>query len=143
MTGSRSARAWSPAAAGPLLTDDLLDLSWRDAALCAQVGGDVWFPEKGASVREAKRICGGCLVRTECLEYALEHAIRYGIWGGTTERQRRAMKPRSRVIQSAPLMCVNRLHLKNGPGRCAECKKDRDLERAKTRVRAPVKDLAA
>ncbi|MDX6335165.1 MAG: WhiB family transcriptional regulator, redox-sensing transcriptional regulator, partial [Streptosporangiaceae bacterium] len=48
--------------------------------------------EKGGSTREAKKVCRGCEVRVECLEYALEHDERFGIWGGLSERERRRMK---------------------------------------------------
>ena len=50
------------------------------------------FPEKGGSTREAKKICLGCEVRHECLEYALAHDERFGIWGGLSERERRRLK---------------------------------------------------
>jgi len=65
---------------------------WRKDALCAQVGGDFWFPEQGGSPREAKMICKNCPVSVECLEYAMAHDERYGIWGGYTERERRRLK---------------------------------------------------
>lgn len=68
------------------------DLSWQDEALCAQVGGDMFFPEKGEPTGPAKRICHICEVRGECLEYALDHEIRHGIWGGHSDRQRRALE---------------------------------------------------
>ncbi len=53
------------------------------------------FPEKGGSTREAKRVCLSCDVRSECLEYALAHDERFGIWGGLSERERRRLKRRS------------------------------------------------
>lgn len=65
---------------------------WMDDAACAQVGSEMFFPEKGGSTREAKRICGGCDVRAECLEYALKNDERYGIWGGVSDRDRRKLK---------------------------------------------------
>jgi WhiB family redox-sensing transcriptional regulator len=69
--------------------------SWQERALCAQTDPEAFFPEKGGSTREAKRICTGCEVRTECLEYALEHDERFGIWGGLSERERRRLKRRA------------------------------------------------
>lgn len=66
-------------------------VNWRDLALCAQVDPDIFFPEKGGSVRAAKKVCEACDVQDECLEYALEHKERFGIWGGVTERNRRQM----------------------------------------------------
>jgi WhiB family redox-sensing transcriptional regulator len=65
---------------------------WQEQALCAQTDPEAFFPEKGGSTREAKRICTGCEVRAECLEYALAHDERFGIWGGLSERERRRLK---------------------------------------------------
>nr|WP_152816094.1 WhiB family transcriptional regulator [Georgenia subflava] len=70
-------------------------LAWQDRALCAQTDPEAFFPEKGGSTREAKRVCGSCEVRAECLEYALAHDERFGIWGGLSERERRKLKRRA------------------------------------------------
>jgi WhiB family redox-sensing transcriptional regulator len=67
-------------------------LSWQDKALCAQTDPEAYFPEKGGSTREAKRICVSCEVKQECLEYALMQDERFGIWGGLSERERRRLK---------------------------------------------------
>ena len=67
-------------------------LGWQEEALCAQTDPEAFFPEKGGSTREAKRICVGCQVKAECLEYALGHDERFGIWGGLSERERRRLK---------------------------------------------------
>jgi len=77
-------------AADPSL--DVLDEQWQERALCSQTDPEAFFPEKGGSTREAKRICTGCEVRDECLEYALAHDERFGIWGGLSERERRRLK---------------------------------------------------
>ena len=69
-------------------------LSWQDRALCAQTDPEAFFPEKGGSTREAKKVCTRCEVRAECLEYALAHDERFGIWGGLSERERRKVKKR-------------------------------------------------
>lgn len=68
------------------------EFTWQAFALCAYVDPDVFFPEKGGSSREAKRICAMCTVRQECLEYALANDERFGIWGGLSERERRRWK---------------------------------------------------
>lgn len=65
---------------------------WQERALCAQTDPEAFFPEKGGSTREAKRICLGCEVRAECLDYALAHDERFGIWGGLSERERRRLR---------------------------------------------------
>ena len=73
--------------------DDTL-MGWQERALCAQTDPEAFFPEKGGSTREAKKVCTGCEVRAECLEYALENDERFGIWGGLSERERRKLKRR-------------------------------------------------
>jgi WhiB family redox-sensing transcriptional regulator len=65
---------------------------WQERALCAQTDPEAFFPEKGGSTREAKRICLGCEVKDACLDYALAHDERFGIWGGLSERERRRLK---------------------------------------------------
>lgn len=75
--------------------DDDNALSWQTDALCAQTDPEAFFPEKGGSTRDAKKICGTCEVRTQCLEYALENDERFGIWGGLSERERRKLRKRA------------------------------------------------
>ncbi len=70
-------------------------LGWQERALCAQTDPEAFFPEKGGSTREAKKVCISCDVRSECLEYALENDERFGIWGGLSERERRRLKKRA------------------------------------------------
>jgi WhiB family redox-sensing transcriptional regulator len=65
---------------------------WQERANCLGVDPDLFFPERGASTREAKSVCGSCEVRAECLEYALDHAEKFGIWGGLSERERRRLR---------------------------------------------------
>jgi WhiB family redox-sensing transcriptional regulator len=72
--------------------EESADEKWQDRALCAQTDPEAFFPEKGGSTREAKKICQRCPVRSECLEYALAHDERFGIWGGLSERERRRLK---------------------------------------------------
>ena len=76
----------------PATIDPAVDDQWQERALCAQTDPEAFFPEKGGSTREAKRICMGCEVRDRCLEYALAHDERFGIWGGLSERERRRLK---------------------------------------------------
>ncbi|MGP9682734.1 MULTISPECIES: WhiB family transcriptional regulator [unclassified Brachybacterium] len=73
---------------------DDAEMSWQERALCAQTDPEAFFPEKGGSTREAKKVCVSCDVRAECLEYALENDERFGIWGGLSERERRKLKRR-------------------------------------------------
>jgi WhiB family transcriptional regulator, redox-sensing transcriptional regulator len=71
---------------------------WQERANCLGVDPDLFFPERGASTREAKGVCRGCEVRLECLEYALEHGEKFGIWGGLSERERRRVR-RQRAME--------------------------------------------
>lgn len=86
-------RQWQPSQAGSLaLGMDGRELGWQEQALCARTDPDAFFPEIGGSTREAKKVCAGCDVRAECLEYALRTDQRFGIWGGLSERQRRKIR---------------------------------------------------
>ena len=75
--------------------DDGNPLAWQTDSLCAQTDPEAFFPEKGGSTRDAKKICGSCEVRTQCLEYALSNDERFGIWGGLSERERRKLRKRA------------------------------------------------
>lgn len=82
-----------PGVRRPSSDDDTL--AWQTDALCSQTDPEAFFPEKGGSTRDAKRICTSCEVRGECLEYALANDERFGIWGGLSERERRKLKRRA------------------------------------------------
>ena len=71
---------------------------WQDFANCLGVDPDLFFPERGASTREAKEVCRGCVVREDCLEYALQNSEKFGIWGGMSERERRRIR-RQRALE--------------------------------------------
>jgi len=75
--------------------DDDTALAWQAEALCAQTDPEAFFPEKGGSTRDAKKICTTCEVKGECLEYALQNDERFGIWGGLSERERRKLRRRA------------------------------------------------
>lgn len=69
---------------------------WQTRGLCSQTDPEAFFPLKGASSREAKRICSRCEVKPDCLDWALGHDERFGIWGGMSERERRGLQRRGR-----------------------------------------------
>lgn len=75
--------------------EDEGELAWQTDALCAQTDPEAFFPEKGGSTRDAKKVCSACTVRSECLEYALANDERFGIWGGLSERERRRLRKKS------------------------------------------------
>jgi WhiB family redox-sensing transcriptional regulator len=68
------------------------DRVWQDYSRCLGVDPDMFFPERGASTREAKEVCRGCVVKEPCLEYALSNGEKFGIWGGLSERERRRIR---------------------------------------------------
>ncbi len=73
-----------------------LSADWRDRAACAGYANGAFFPtidaNSGPTVDKALAICGACEVTEECLSYALESNQVSGIWGGTTEKQRRSLR---------------------------------------------------
>jgi WhiB family redox-sensing transcriptional regulator len=70
----------------------LQNLSWQAKARCLQVDPEIFFPERGGSSRAARQVCSQCEVRSECLRYALANREQFGIWGGTSERERRKLR---------------------------------------------------
>jgi WhiB family redox-sensing transcriptional regulator len=68
---------------------------WAAYASCRSADPDLFFPTGDEDGSEALKICSGCPVREDCLEWALDTRIRYGIWGGATERERRRLLRRS------------------------------------------------
>ena len=72
-----------------------------DYANCLGVDPDLFFPERGASTKEAKEVCRGCVVREDCLEYALSHGEKFGIWGGMSERERRRLRRQRALARRA------------------------------------------
>ncbi len=76
----------------PTTLAELEERRWQARANCLGVDPDLFFPERGASTREAKGVCAGCEVRVECLEYALQNGEKFGIWGGMSERERRRIR---------------------------------------------------
>jgi WhiB family redox-sensing transcriptional regulator len=85
-----------PGVRTPRVDEDVDDnpLAWQADSLCAQTDPEAFFPEKGGSTRDAKKICSTCEVRVRCLEYTLVNDERFGIWGGLSERERRKLRKR-------------------------------------------------
>ncbi|WP_285505545.1 WhiB family transcriptional regulator [Actinokineospora sp. NBRC 105648] len=72
---------------------------WRVRATCRDEDPDGLFV-RGAEQRKAKMVCIACPVRTECLAEALDNRIEFGVWGGMTERERRALLRRRPEVAS-------------------------------------------
>ncbi|MSV89834.1 MAG: WhiB family transcriptional regulator [Actinobacteria bacterium] len=65
---------------------------------CADAPPSTFFPSDGVGVEVARRICGTCPVKDQCLEHALESRIDHGVWGGCSERERRRILKRRRDL---------------------------------------------
>jgi WhiB family redox-sensing transcriptional regulator len=67
---------------------------WKLSGLCAQVDPQLFYPDRGdsAAVTQAKTICGRCEVQATCLEWALSRREDFGVWGGTAEQERHALR---------------------------------------------------
>jgi WhiB family redox-sensing transcriptional regulator len=74
-------------------------MEWAADAACRSTHPDALFVQ-GAAQNRAKSICLGCPVRTECLADALDNRVEFGVWGGMTERERRALLRRRPDVQS-------------------------------------------
>jgi len=75
--------------------------AWMAKGLCRSEAPSVFFPSDGVGVDVARRICAECPVKALCLEYALRNGIDHGVWGGTSERERRRIARRRRLAASA------------------------------------------
>jgi WhiB family redox-sensing transcriptional regulator len=68
-----------------------MNLSWRQKGACRGLDPAIFYPASDDDAGPAKAICATCPVREACLEYALAHRERDGIWGGATEKERRRL----------------------------------------------------
>jgi hypothetical protein len=78
------------------LLDGGRDDSWRDRAACIDTDQRMFFPAQGDANTRARQMCAGCPVRVPCLDYAVDNHEEFGIWGGTTPRERQAIRRRRR-----------------------------------------------
>jgi WhiB family transcriptional regulator, redox-sensing transcriptional regulator len=77
------------------------DTVWMAAGNCRNYPPEAFFPSDGVGVDRARKICASCPVTMQCLEYALEHRIEHGVWGGCSERERRRILKRRRLALEA------------------------------------------
>jgi WhiB family redox-sensing transcriptional regulator len=70
---------------------------WMDQGNCRNKPPEMFFPSDGLGVVIAKEICGTCKVKEQCLNHALQNHISHGVWGGTSERQRRRIRKEQRL----------------------------------------------
>ena len=81
----------------------MLERDWTEFSNCIGVDPDLFFPERGASTREAKEVCRNCIVASACLEFALANGEKHGIWGGMSERERRRIRSQRNAARQAAL----------------------------------------
>ena len=75
-----------------ITTKLLQPVEWQTNARCHEVDPEIFFPERGGSSKAARAVCSNCAVKMQCLEYALNNKEQFGIWGGTSERERRRLR---------------------------------------------------
>ncbi|MPY60960.1 WhiB family transcriptional regulator [Streptomyces spongiae] len=89
---------------------------WSGQAACRTTDPDELFVQ-GAAQNRAKAVCRGCPVRTECLADALDYRVEFGVWGGMTERERRALlRRRPTVVSWRALLETARREYERGAG---------------------------
>lgn len=74
-----------------------MNTQWMSRGRCAEMKPATFFPSDGVGVDAARHICADCPVKEPCLEYALSNHIDHGVWGGTSERERRRIARRRRL----------------------------------------------
>ncbi len=75
-----------------------MDTVWMAEGKCRDLPPETFFPSDGVGVEIARRICADCPVKAPCLEYAMENHIDHGVWGGTSERERRRIARQRRHL---------------------------------------------
>ncbi len=74
-----------------------METDWMGGGRCRDMDPALFFPSDGIGVQSAQRICSECPVKGPCLEYALDNRVDHGVWGGTSERERRRILRRRRL----------------------------------------------
>ncbi len=69
--------------------DVVKDITWRELGACRGLEPTIFYPDEDEDATDAKSVCAECRVRVTCLEFALNHREKQGVWGGATERERR------------------------------------------------------
>jgi WhiB family redox-sensing transcriptional regulator len=74
-----------------------METEWMAKGKCREIPPGAFFPSDGVGVDTARKICADCPVKAPCLEYALFHRIDHGVWGGSSERERRRILRQRRM----------------------------------------------
>ncbi len=122
--------------------------AWHKDAACRGMGPELFFPERGHSTEEAKKICATCPVVDECWEYASENRERFGIWGGSADRSRRRKgtrvwyKPRKCVVCGVVFEPHARNAVTCGAGVCQETRRRQKSRESTRRSRAAAREAS-
>lgn len=110
------------------MTRAIVPEPWTEHAVCAQTDPEIFFPSKGGGAAAAKRVCAVCPVTKECLEYSLAKGEQHGVWGGLSDRQRRAEAKRrglklstDRQLEPCGTLAAYRRHYRDGEQPCEAC----------------------
>jgi len=74
---------------------------WMSQGKCKDMDPAFFFPSDGVGVKLAQAVCAGCPVQEPCLDYALSHRVQEGVWGGTSECQRKRILRRARATRTS------------------------------------------
>lgn len=86
---------------GGVVKTGATETGWMAKGKCRDLPPSTFFPSDGVGVDAARQVCATCPVREPCLEYALEHHVDHGVWGGTSERERRRIARTRRLGAAA------------------------------------------
>lgn len=75
--------------------------AWQAEGACRGLDPDLFFPQRGQSLTTARAVCAACPVKEECLDFAVEHHEEFGVWGGSSERERRQLRRQRRAERPA------------------------------------------
>jgi WhiB family redox-sensing transcriptional regulator len=90
-----------------------MDTEWMSEGKCKEMDPAFFFPSDGVGVKLAQAVCAGCPVSTPCLEYALAYRVDDGVWGGTSERQRKRILRRQRAMTTSPARSATEIPLES------------------------------
>ena len=84
--------------------------NWTNRALCKNLDTELFFPQRGESTVHVKMVCRACPVVKPCLEYSMRNMEKFGVWGGTSERERRRMRSaKTRSIKNGVEITMSQL----------------------------------
>lgn len=115
---------------------------WTEAA-CRGLGADLFFPERGEPSEQIKAVCDGCPIKDACLEFALANDEEFGVWGGTSARERKRMRRHAGMRRLRPInhgsLSGAQAHYRRGEQPCFRCLETHNAENAEKKKRAKLR----